>query len=843
MRVELRTYQATAVESLLFCLDEAIRSAGRRPQARGIAFSAPTGAGKTVMMAATIEELLVGGEIAARAGIPTDPTLTFLWLSDRPDLNEQSRRRILNDANGLSADRFVMIENDFDRETLAPGTIYFLNFQKLREGSLLTRIGDSRASTIWEIIAATQAARPGKLIVIIDEAHRGLSAREQNEAQTISSHFVRGGEGTIMIRGLPGAPLTPFPPIQIVVGVSATPERFNAYLGTEGGRTRAEVRIEPQHVRGSGLIKDRIVLVGPEELELQQGEVQWTLLAQASKRVQELEAAWNAFTDANPEIPVVVPVLVVQVADGNSTNPTATSLVALVDKLRDTWPALSPQSIVHCFNNFGPLEPVPGWVIHHRDPSEIADDQNIRVVLFKTALNTGWDCPRAEVMMSFRTLADQTAIAQLVGRMVRTPLGSRVPGDDVLNSTYLYLPLFDQKNLKHVKDYLTADAFEVGAEVVAASETQTLTVRPGGEAIFETLKLLPTEIVGAERPIPDVKRLLKLCRLFEQDGILNNASRDSVLHMLGQLQAEYDRRAAMPGFEERIAGRGTVSIAQLTVADGVVTSEDIIDADVGPEDLERMFRAASSVIADELGLAWVRARYDEDDPLRAKLEFLELMRSSDLLRSIGDWAARRFLSLQFEFGAAISALPNVRRDHYVSLQRQGRSVQRALMAAETRVIFPTSPEAKKQHGHLYVQPGTTDTCEMVLNGWERAVLNEERTRPDFLAFLRNIDRKRWALSFSYDFNGIKPAYPDFLIFRGVDGRILTDILEPHRGEDSVAKAKGLAAFARQYGQWFGRIEMIRSIDNRIHRLALHDSAVQTKVLNEVSSHEDLLLQF
>lgn len=842
MRVELRTYQATAVESLLFCLDEAIRSVGRRAQTRGIAFSAPTGAGKTVIMAATMEELLVGGEIAARAGITPDPMLTFLWLSDRPDLNEQSRRRIVSDANGLSADRFVTIENDFDRDTLAPGTIYFLNFQKLREGSLLTRIGDSRSSTIWEILTATQAARPGKLIVIIDEAHRGLSAREQNEAQTIASHFVRGGEGSITVRGLPGAPSTPFPPIQIVLGVSATPERFNTYLTAEGGRTRAEVRVEPQEVRGSGLIKDRIVLVGPEALDMQQGEVQWTLLGHASHKVQEMEAAWNSFAVANPETAAVVPVLVVQVADGTTTNPTATSLVALVDKLRETWPALSPDAIVHCFNNFGQLEPVPGWVIPHRDPTEIAEDTSIRVVLFKTALTTGWDCPRAEVMMSFRTLADQTAIAQLVGRMVRTPLGTRVPGDDVLNSTYLHLPLFDRENLQRVKDYLTADSFEVGAEVVEASETQILTVRSGGEAIFEALKLLPTEVVGAERPIPDIKRLLKLCRLLEQDGIVPQASQHSVRHMLDLLQGEYHRRSSIPGFEEEIAGRGSVLIARLTVADGMVESEDIVATNIGPEDIARMFRAASSVIADEIGLAWLRARYNDDYPIRAKLEFLALMRSGELLRSLGKWAAERFLGLQSEYGAIIQALPAVRREHYVALQRSGRSVQRALMAVEGRVIFPMSAEATNQRGHLYVRSGTSD-CHLVLNSWERSVLNEERSRHDFLAFLRNLDRRRWALSFAYESNGTRPGYPDFLIFRNVDGQIVTDILEPHRGEDSVAKAKGLAAFARQYGQWFGRIEIIRIIDNRICRLALHDAKTQTVVLDEVRSHEELLALF
>jgi len=37
------------------------------------------------------------------------------------------------------------------------------------------------------------------------------------------------------------------------------------------------------------------------------------------------------------------------------------------------------------------------------------------VVFFKMNLSTGWDCPRAETMMSFRNASDYTHIAQLLG--------------------------------------------------------------------------------------------------------------------------------------------------------------------------------------------------------------------------------------------------------------------------------------------------------------------------------------------------------------------------------------------------------------------------------------------
>ena len=81
--------------------------------------------------------------------------------------------------------------------------------------------------------------------------------------------------------------------------------------------------------------------------------------------------------------------------------------------------------------------------VRYLKPSQIAGDRQVDVVFFKTALSTGWDCPQAQVMMSFRNAVDATYIAQLIGRMVRTPLARRVERDETLNSVALFLPHYD----------------------------------------------------------------------------------------------------------------------------------------------------------------------------------------------------------------------------------------------------------------------------------------------------------------------------------------------------------------------------------------------------------------
>ena len=80
----------------------------------------------------------------------------------------------------------------------------------------------------------------------------------------------------------------------------------------------------------------------------------------------------------------------------------------------------------------------------------------------KEAVSNGWDCPRAEVIFSQRPRKDPTYIAQLIGRMVRTPLARRIDADETLNSIACYLPQFNPEATQGVVDYLTGKTDEMG---------------------------------------------------------------------------------------------------------------------------------------------------------------------------------------------------------------------------------------------------------------------------------------------------------------------------------------------------------------------------------------------
>ena len=84
-------------------------------------------------------------------------------------------------------------------------------------------------------------------------------------------------------------------------------------------------------------------------------------------------------------------------------------------------------------------------------------------------------------MMSFAVRNDPTYIAQLLGRMVRTPLQMRVQRDEFLNDVKLYLPHFDKDTVKKVVDELQSNEggeipTEINGESLAEPTYVTWTV-------------------------------------------------------------------------------------------------------------------------------------------------------------------------------------------------------------------------------------------------------------------------------------------------------------------------------------------------------------------------------
>lgn len=124
-------------------------------------------------------------------------------------------------------------------------------------------------------------------------------------------------------------------------------------------------------------------------------------------------ALWPLSKDGDERLWSLV---VIQVCAGSGTKVSDTDLDDVIAKIEERMgDSFKENEVVHTFGSTGTLS-IHGLTVPHIEPSEIAEDRRIRVVLFKENLSTGWDCPRAETMMSFRRAEDATYIRLLSGR-------------------------------------------------------------------------------------------------------------------------------------------------------------------------------------------------------------------------------------------------------------------------------------------------------------------------------------------------------------------------------------------------------------------------------------------
>lgn len=463
MRIELFPFQKRALADIRMKTAEAMGSYHRTHAPQVVSFTAPTGAGKTIIMSALIEAVLFGDEQYME-----QPNAIIVWLSDSPQLNEQSKQKIDSKADKIKLSKCVTIsEESFDKEVFEDGHVYFLNTQKLSVTSKLTKNGDGRTYTIWQTLANTVWEKSDRLYFIIDEAHRGMQGREASRATTIMQKFIKGSEDD----GIP--------PMPVVIGMSATTQRFNALVEGTSSTIHKSI-VTTDEVRASGLLKDRIVITYPEEGAVNND---MAILQAAADDWKEKWEHWTQYC-FEQHYAYVNPILIIQVLNGTGDALTDTNLDDCIAKIEErTGFKLESGQVVHTFGGTTATLNVNGLDVRYEEPSNIAEDRNIRVVFFKENLSTGWDCPRAETMMSFKHANDATYIAQLLGRMVRTPMQMHIQVDDVLNDVHLYLPYFNEDTVKDVVEALQSTEggdipTDIYGESLSGKKFETLTVRP-----------------------------------------------------------------------------------------------------------------------------------------------------------------------------------------------------------------------------------------------------------------------------------------------------------------------------------------------------------------------------
>lgn len=821
MKVSLFDFQRDALH-LLRDKILAARKFASSQQPQAIAFSAPTGSGKTIMMTALFEAILdqPDDELAWPLDWEPQSDAVILWVSDMPELNEQTKLKIESKSNKVyRVNQLITIDAHFDAPRLDGGRIYFINTQKLAVNQPLTNRGDGRQHLIWETLTNTALAIPDRFYVVIDEAHRGMTAgRGAQAAQTLMQRFVLG---------YPEVGLVKMP---LVIGVSATPKRFMDLL-EHAPHTIHKIAIPADEVRKSGLLKDRILIHHPEAATT----AEMALLEEAARRWGQMTTAWGAYCKDEQE-QMVWPVLVVQVENGSDRQLTRTDLADALTVIESAiGRRLNEGEVAHAMHDTGDLD-IGGRRVRKVDASRIDADKNIGVVFFKTSLSTGWDCPRAEVMMSFRRAEDHTYIAQLLGRMVRTPLARRIEKDAALNDVHLFLPYFDTQAVESVVASLHNAEDVPPAETGSSRNLVVLKRRDGTEEIFTELDGLITYRVNAARAQSPLRRYMAIARSLTMDEIDDDTwdvAKRQIVDWMGQRIAAIKTAGQFNAAAKAIT---QVGLRTLAVQNGTGVSEPAADyhIDASDVDIDRLFEEAGRAFSHGLQMDYWRA-HAERDALEVKVEAIVLARNAAEMAKLEAQAEAAFDALYDQHKKAIFKLKEQRRANYEKLRlatAQPNEVPWHLPAAIDFKRLPTDPLWER---HLYVEANGQFRAE--LGPWEAAVLKEELAKPEVVGWLRNLDRKPWSLEIPYASGGdVRPMFPDLVVVRKNGSEFAIDILEPHDPSlsDNFEKAVGLAKFAEKHGALFGRIQLIRKQSSaggeHFARLEINQAATIKKLL-------------
>lgn len=683
------------------------------------------------------------------------------------------------------------------------------------------------------MIENTATQYPSKLYCIIDEAHRGTAAseKEASKAQSIMQKFIKGS---------PDDGLSPLP---LTIGMTATPQKFNALVSGITSSTMHQVVVPPEDVRSSGLLKDRIILRYPT-LGF---DADMSLFKASVEDWKKKCALWQAYYDQNKDgdhHDLVKPILVVQVTDGSGKEATGTDLTQCLDIWEEvTGSRLLENEVVHTFNDYGTLS-IAGTEIHKVEPSRIQEREDIKLVFFKMNLSTGWDCPRAETMMSYRSAHEYTFIAQLLGRMVRTPLAHRIKSIPELNDVSLFLPFFDSETVKQVVKALEESDNVSFAETGSEKELVTYERENAYADVFDSMGNLITYSIDSSRKQSPLKSYMLLAHAISSDGIDVSSFGAAKNGMLDEMDKEIADIKSSPDYDSRVEAVTGLKVDSLIFDYGDSTMSVDTDnntTEVSEYDIARHFEQAGKRLGEGMHREYWK-RHADDDYIDVQIEVIMLADNTSAMERLEKYAELCFLSLYDNNRRSIGKLSEEKQTRYDRLVHSSVQPVPLEWKLPKTIDFTISETAQAYQKHLFCEAG--GSAHIALNTWESGVLKEEID--DAVCWLRNLDRKTWSLEIPYEVKGVwTPMYPDLVIVRADSSGYIFDILEPHdpSRKDNCPKAIGLAKFAEKHGASFGRIELIREqsgVDGKKHfyRLDMGKIQIRNKV-RAIKSNDEL----
>lgn len=301
----------------------------------------------------------------------------FIWFCPgQGDLEEQSFKKFTSSFDNVDA---IMLE-DLITNGLNANQIAFINWEKLNKSkNTAVKIGERK--NFFERIDETEF-NDTKIIIIIDESHRNFTDKTQNIIDKVKPYKT--------------------------IFASATPINDD---------DKDVIAIKDEDVINEGLIKKYILLnnevsKGGDTDDLTEYFLELAFKKQAKIKEELVKLKSN-----------VNPLMLVQLPNAKEGE----ILIEQVEKF------FEKNNITYANKHLAI------WLDNKKENLENISDNSSKVdaIIFKQGIATGWDCPRAYILVKLRYNTDEVFTVQTIGR-IRRMAELKHYNNDLLDSCYVY---------------------------------------------------------------------------------------------------------------------------------------------------------------------------------------------------------------------------------------------------------------------------------------------------------------------------------------------------------------------------------------------------------------------
>ncbi len=388
----LKRYQQNAVTKLIARSTTLLQKEGSRV----CVLKAPTGSGKTIVIAEFLKQLTL-------AKLPHH--YAFLWISSN-DLHLQSKEKV---AGYLADSRYVLsLLDEITDDQFQENQIVFVNWESLTKQdkqtgefkNLFMKEGEGNRNLQSYVANSKEAGL--EIILIVDESHYHYWSERSQE----------------LVQGI----IAP----KLIIEVSATPSVIPSPEEIEQEEA-GFISIRFDDVVSEGMIKSATIV---NEAFGSLGDFRKTadeVVIEAS--LAKREALGSGFIAEGSN---VRPLLLIQLpSDTQATSALDQSKLEEVENILKTKHGITVEN--------GRLAV---WLSDRKDNTEeiTENDSPVDVLIFKQAIALGWDCPRAQILVMFRDIKVDQFEIQTIGRIMRMPEAKHYENDS-LNQAYVFTNL------------------------------------------------------------------------------------------------------------------------------------------------------------------------------------------------------------------------------------------------------------------------------------------------------------------------------------------------------------------------------------------------------------------